>query len=238
MPKGVYERIEYHRSIISNALIGRKRSEKERQSISESRIGIKFSNSHCQNISKARMGMKFSDEHKQNLSKALGDREFSTEWKQRISQGLKQHFIENPKARQNISKVVKKRFANMTKEERRENPWILAGQRASQFANPSSIERKIWRELNELEIEYETQIPLNHGKFIIDIYVSKWKLIIECNGDYFHDYKKFPKQKIRDNALEKYINKNGYKIVWLWEHDVIKNQRLALLDGLKEFLKF
>ena len=134
------------------------------------------------------------------------------------------------KAIQKMAKTKKKDFANMTKEERRERvmPWILAGQ-----ANPSSIEKLIWNELDKLNIEYKIQIPFAGGRFIVDIYIPAQRLIIECNGDYWHNYKIFLESKIRDEALEKYLNKKGYKIIWLWEHDIRKNPKQALQNKFK-----
>ena len=136
-----------------------------------------------------------------------------------------------PEARQKMSNTQKKRFARMTKEERliRVLPWI----RASQNANPSFIEKLIWKELDKLGIKYKTQVPFNHGKFIADIYIPAWRLIIECNGTYYHDYNIFPGRKIRDEAFEKYANSIGLKIEWLWESDIRENSKLILLNILK-----
>jgi len=151
-----------------------------------------------------------------------------------------------------------KKLARMTKEERRQylNSWIEAGQKATKeklnkmtkeerlrylrawikagHTNPSSIEKMIWKVLDELSINYKTQISFNNGKFIVDIYIPNQRLIIECNGDYWHNYKIFPNAKIRDNALEKYAGKNDYKIAWLWEHDIRENPKFAFIKGLGE----
>jgi len=126
-----------------------------------------------------------------------------------------------------------KHLNQMTKEEKREylKSFLEAGQIAAQKANPSSIEKAIWKVLDKLSISYKTQVSFNHGKFIVDICVPSQKLIIECNGDYWHS---LPERKKRDKALEKYITKYGQKIVWLWERDIRKNPEQALLDGLKK----
>ena len=126
-------------------------------------------------------------------------------------------------------------WANATKEEKRER--TRPGTEASQKANPSSIEKLIWKELGELGIEYETQVSFNHGKFIVDIYIPSLKIIIECNGNYWHNYKKFPERKIRDEALERYANENNYRIMWLWESEIRKDPRQALRNGLEALRK-
>jgi len=39
-----------------------------------------------------------------------------------------------------------------------------------------------------------------------------------------------------DNSLQKYCDKWGIKLVWLWEKDIRENSELALKNGLKEVL--
>lgn len=134
-------------------------------------------------------------------------------------------------ARQRRSKNIKANWDKMTKEERSKR--ILSIMKATQKANPSSIEKAIWKVLDEFGIEYKTQVSFNNSKFIVDIYVPAQRLIIECNGDYWHNYEIFPNSKIRDNALEKYANKNDYKMVWLWESKIRKNPKSAFIEGLK-----
>lgn len=131
-------------------------------------------------------------------------------------------------------KARHKKIAKLNKEERREyfKHWFETGMIASQKANPSSIEKKIWGELDKLNIEYKTQVPFNGHLFIVDIYIPSKKLIIECNGDYYHNYEIFPKRKIRDEALEKYANRVGLKIIWLWEFEIRKNPKQALLSKI------
>lgn len=128
-------------------------------------------------------------------------------------------------------KAMKAKLNKMTKEERLKylRVWIKAG-----HTNPSSIEKMIWKVLDELSIDYKTQISFNNGKFIVDIYIPSQRLIIECNGDYWHNYKIFPNTKIRDKALEKYADDNDYKLTWLWESDIRKNPKSALVNGLKK----
>ena len=172
----------------------------------------KFSVEHRHNISEALMDRKFSEEHRHNLSKALVGRKLSKEHKQNTSKGRKKY------------------YAKMTKEDRLRSvlPWIIA----SQKANPSSIEKKIWKVLDELGIEYEIQVPFSGNLFIADIYIPSKKLIIECNGDYWHNYKLFPESERRDKAFEKYAIRYGYKIIWLWESRINKNSKQALKDEL------
>lgn len=134
-------------------------------------------------------------------------------------------------ARQRMAKTKKEQFAEMTKKEKLKvlDSWINAGR-----VNPSFIEKAICKVLDKLDVNYKTQVPFNNGKFIADIYVPSRRLIIECNGDYWHDYKIFPKRKERDESFEEYANKNNFKLIWLWESEIRKNPKLAFIKGLRK----
>lgn len=130
------------------------------------------------------------------------------------------------------NQYIKKYWSNLSKEERRirTKNW----REASLKASPSSIEKMIWRELDNLNIKYKTQFSLNKHQFVADIYISDKNLIIECNGNYYHNYKIFPKKKIRDDKLQKYCNKNKINLIWLWETEIREDSQKALRNGLKQ----
>lgn len=161
--------------------------------------------------------------------------------KRRISEGAKRKYARMTK--EELLKSIlpwvdaaQKRWDQRTEQERTEysRPWFEAGAIAAQKANPSSIEEKIWKELDKLGIKYETQVSICGGMFIVDIYISIWRLIIEINGTYWHNYELFPKAKIRDDAVEKWAIRNNYKIIWLWESEIRKDPKQALLNGLSQ----
>ena len=135
--------------------------------------------------------------------------------------------------KKNTSKGMKKWWTKISKKDKvvyLEN-WMWAGRIASQKVNPSPLEIAIWKVLDSLEIKFETQYHI--GDWLADIYIPAENLIIEVNGNHWHDYKLFPKTKIRDDALEKYAKENGYKFIWLWENEIKKDSKLALENGLK-----
>ena len=129
------------------------------------------------------------------------------------------------------TKAMGKKFAGMTKGEKLQA--TEAGRKAIQHANPSSIEKAIWNELDKLNINYKTQVSFNKGKFIVDIYIPSKSLIIECQGAYWHNYKIFPEKGKRDKALREYAKNNDYKLIELWEKAIRANPRLALENGLE-----
>lgn len=125
-------------------------------------------------------------------------------------------------------KASKERFAKMTKGERRR--YMHPAIKAAQKANPSSIERDIWEVLDKFSISYETQVSFNNGHFIVDIYIPKQRLIVECNGDYWHN---LPERKERDKRLRNYAKNNNYKLVELPESKIKEDPEQAFLNGLK-----
>lgn len=60
---------------------------------------------------------------------------------------------------------------------------------------------------------------LSKGYHRVDFYIEP-NICIECDGDYFH---KLPKQIERDNYVNKEIKLKGFKIIRLWEHDILNN---------------
>jgi G:T-mismatch repair DNA endonuclease (very short patch repair protein) len=95
----------------------------------------------------------------------------------------------------------------------------------------TSIEIKIQNFLKEININFESDYV--KGGFSFDIFIPDKNLIIECQGDYWHrnplifKNKKLDKiQKVnikRDKKKLKYLIKNKYKYLFLWENDIRKN---------------
>jgi len=220
--KKLYSNIKNH------PMYGRHRSEETKRKIGEAN---KVSQS----------GKKLSEEHKKSIGKNNArywkDKNRSEDVKRKISNKLKGRIL-TEEHKKNIGKASKRMWNKIPKEERRERNKnsAKAGAIASQKANPSSIEKLICKILDRLNIKYKTQISFCHGKFIVDIYVPSKNLVIECNGTYWHNYDKFPKQKIRDNNLQRYCDKWGYKLAWIWEKDIRKNPKLALKNVLENIL--
>ncbi len=136
--------------------------------------------------------------------------------------------LANPAERQRRSNAAKQWWAGLSPQARIE-------QVAKRFGanNPSSLERAICQVLDTLGIAYETQVPFANGRYIADIYVPEKNLVIECNGEYWHN---LPKRTNRDRKFEAYLTHSGYKILWLWERDIVENPEEALLKGLTQIM--
>lgn len=83
--------------------------------------------------------------------------------------------------------------------------WLKAGHKSTkngEYLKPSSIEIKVKEQLDYFGIKYIQQKRINDGKrnYFLDFYIPSLKLVIECNGDYWHSLED---KKERDRKLEK-----------------------------------
>jgi len=82
----------------------------------------------------------------------------------------------------------------------------------------SSIEIKIQDFLKQLEIPFFTHqyIKIEHG-YQCDILIPSMKLVIECDGNYWH---KYPIGNEIDNTRTKELIEKGFKVLRLWENEI------------------
>lgn len=95
----------------------------------------------------------------------------------------------------------------------------------------TKIERIMEKELTKQKIEYIHPFPLAN-RWVCDFGFPNSKLIVECDGDYWHRREDVKK---KDKAKDAYINKVGWKILRFWEKD-IKNNINDCVDIIKEEL--
>ncbi len=98
----------------------------------------------------------------------------------------------------------------------------------------TSIEVKIQNFLKELNIEFLTHQHMNiRDSYQCDIFIPSIKLVIECDGDYWHGNletynnwnnlsQKQKVQKIRDYGRTNELEEKGFKVWRLWEKDIKK----------------
>jgi very-short-patch-repair endonuclease len=169
---------------------------------------------------RARISQRISESVKKTLaSKVMGKRE----WKRR-------------------SEAQKIAWSHVSHEERvkRVSPGLAVMNsgplhKGRRWKPVSSIEMKIRGILDEYGVRYKAQCPFDNGNtlYVVDIYIPKFNLIIECNGDYWHS---FPKKKKRDEEIARFAKEIGTKIVFIWEHEINNSPRKALSKALKEVL--
>ena len=97
----------------------------------------------------------------------------------------------------------------------------------------TSIEKIIANLLTELKVSFEYQKVF--AFWCYDFYLPKYKLFIECDGDYWHAHPEiYGSGKIELNATQKnnlwrgkaketYVKNRGYNLLRFWERDILNN---------------
>lgn len=213
-------------------------TEEWKENISWGMIGIKKSEEMKKNLSKAKKGKpidklkghEVSLETRIKISNSLKGHKVSEETKKKMKFYSKNHipwnkgkqncFNENTKKQ--ISKTLKQFYKSNEGKERlkqmsKETSERIASGKISCF--DTSIELKVEEDLKFYNIKYIKQKIISNGKrnFVLDFYIPSLKLVIECNGDYWHN---LLERKQRDKELKKYVESTGRKIIFIWEHEI------------------
>lgn len=85
----------------------------------------------------------------------------------------------------------------------------------AQQGRSSSIEIKMQEAMNEAGLFPTPQYII--GPFIADFAFIKQKLVIECDGDYWHS---LPERQAKDRQKDGYLKKTGWHIIRLSETDI------------------
>jgi very-short-patch-repair endonuclease len=103
---------------------------------------------------------------------------------------------------------------------------------AKQQTHHTSIEKIVYNFLLSQGIIFEEQKIIN-SKFIVDVYIPEFNLVIECDGEYWHSLEAVKK---RDKAKNAYLTKCGFNLLRLKEAEINDGSfvdRLELKNGLK-----
>ena len=188
-----------------------------------------------------------SEETKRKLSEAkkgVKRGPLSEEWRRKISEAGKGHV----KSEETRKKTVKTRASRHPTEREIERSrkiglsnrgrkrsdeeyanWVRAMDIVRQKSGPTGIEIAIARVLDALEIEYEEQKPM--GRYIVDFFVPRKNLIIECDGYYWHNK---PGAKEKDERKDAWLIEHGYTVLRLPERQIKDGNFDALTQALLE----
>jgi very-short-patch-repair endonuclease len=162
-------------------------------------------------ISKANTGLKRSDEFKINLSIKNTGKIRTPEQRKHYSEGGKKR----PKPSEETKKKIRMKRLNQ----------IIP-------IKDTSIEIKIQNYLKMLDVEFvKHKIIMIEHSYQCDIFVPSLNLVIECDGDYFHNY---PFGKELDHVRNKELVDAGFKVLRLWENEI----KSISIDEFKEKLFF
>ena len=91
----------------------------------------------------------------------------------------------------------------------------------------TSIEIKMQGILRQHGYFFQTHIPVC-SICIPDIVLPECKIIIQCDGDYWHNY---PDGLEKDRNQDKILTENGWRVIRFWEHEIHEN----IQDCLRKF---
>lgn len=211
MPRGIYDR--------SKSKPRKKHSEETKRKMSEAR------KAHYANMTPEERKFELRNFIKAGQTNAVG-RVVSKETREKLSK-LQMGRIKTKEEIKKLSDSLKghvpwNKGRNWTEEEkdRIRKGVIRSGKYGLNniLSNyPTSIEIKVGKQLKDYGVRYIYQKPICNGHFIVDFYLPEYKLVVECNGDYWHSR---PERKERDKELEEYVLSKGKDILWLWEHEI------------------
>ena len=155
----------------------------------------------------------------------------SEEQKQRLRESFSK-----PEVKQKRSESQKEVWSKLNSEQRkmRTMPGNIARTKMALETTISSIEIKVAEQLDWYGIRYIQQKRVydnkNNKAFYLDFYIPEYKLVIECNGDYWHN---LSNRIERDEMLEQFVKSTGRKIIFIWEYE-IKDEWFDIMDYIKE----
>jgi very-short-patch-repair endonuclease/endogenous inhibitor of DNA gyrase (YacG/DUF329 family) len=140
--------------------------------------------------------------------------------------GLGTHRSEATK--QKFREIMIERFKDPAMRDKQKICGVKSMLAQSNKIQHTSIEIKVYNTLKELGILFEKQYVVN-DKFIVDAYIPSMKIVIECDGDYWHS---LDKQIKRDRVKDDYLTKCGYKMLRLSEYAIHNGEYLTQLQGV------
>jgi len=145
--------------------------------------------------------------------------------------------------KERMSKSQKARWMNMTDEEMQTFSEMRSKATKAQWANMSD---ESWRKFRSGQKYKDTSIELairaaldswgvayipsyRIGGYEADIFIPCANLVIECDGDYWHN---LPGRKESDAERDVFMRALGYEVVRIWERDINEDAKEALVKRL------
>jgi very-short-patch-repair endonuclease len=186
---------------------------------------IKISNSAKNNPNYGMRNKKMSKEARLKISKSNTGKIMSKEARLKISKGNTGK-IRTTKVKERIRKTLKNKYKNKIhpnkgfKHTKEAIEKIKAARLRQVFPlKDSSIEVKLQNYLKELNIKFESHKLIKNIKhpYNCDIFIPNINLVIECDGNYWHNY---PFGNKIDIIRTEELQDKGYNVLRLWEHEI------------------
>jgi len=116
-----------------------------------------------------------------------------------------------------ISEAQKKRWAGLSREERLR--ICTPGLKLARTTSPTSIEMIVRDLLESLGVRYCSQYPI--GPFVVDFYIPRRRLVVECDGEYWHN---LPGKREEDMRRDDWLQERGYRVLRLSESQIHRGE--------------
>jgi len=192
------------------------RSEETKRKISKALKGRKLSKEHREKMKKNRVGMlgKYHrEETKKKISNTQKGKHHSKETKKKMSMSHKGMY--STSYYQKIGAMSKIPNGRYPKSHYRKM-GIISVIKQQNSKGPTSIEKKLYDELKRRGLLFEKQKLIN-GRFLVDAYIPSFNLIIEADGNYWHNLDRVKKKDKSENA---YLKTCGYNLLRLTETEI------------------
>lgn len=134
------------------------------------------------------------------------------ETKEKISMAMKGRET-SEEHRRNLSKALTgKHLSEETKSKLRE----YSVNNPNRKFRDTGIELRVEAELQKRGINYQKQVPLCKVA-IVDFYLPEYRIIIQCDGDYWHNRNGSKERDLRQDAV---LTFNGFNVYRFWEHEI------------------
>lgn len=203
----------------NNVWSGKKHDEETKQKISFKHIGKHKTEEHKMNIGLANKGKIVTKETRKKMSDIV---------KKRINEGsyICPNKFRSIDSKKKCSESQKKRFKGLEGILRREQSSINASNNLKKHKYSDTIpEKKMKKYLIKQGLKenkdfiHQHQVKDINNKFVADFYIPKLNTIIECDGNYWHNY---PNGNEIDHIRTEELKKQGYNVLRFWESQIKK----------------
>ena len=143
----------------------------------------------------------------------------TSESRKKQSISLRKYYSGHPEAREAARQAIIKNIH-------------LAGKRGIAPNKQTKIEMILEEVVKKLNFPYVTQYIVD--RYPIDIAIPKYKIAIYADGCYWHSCPlhfpdAFPKKREGDSRVNKFLRKEGWYVIRLWEHDIRNKESISRL---------
>jgi very-short-patch-repair endonuclease len=180
---------------------------------------------------KKKMAVRMSNERKGKESWSKGKNKNIDNRLMKTSNSLKKRYKEDKEIKCGFKKGHKlpdnqRKLTSI----RMKNGGALKARFAKRKKGDTKIEQLMENYLNEIKIQYVKKYRIDN--FEADFFVPSINLVIECDGEYWHNY---PHHTKKDIERDYYMMKKGFYVVRFWEREI--RNKIYCLNIITQVIK-